>query len=126
MVFNYGYFGFGNGPVFMTNVYCDETKTTVLDCGYKTNTLSCGHAMDAGVACLGKLIVLMFTYKILQNGTLDSCKDGDVRLSGPSSAFAGRVEICIEQTWTTVCDQFWEIEEAAVVCRQLNYSAFGN
>ena len=38
---------------------------------------------------------------------------------------SGRVEICIESTWTTICDKFWDNKEASVVCRQLEFSPYG-
>ena len=55
----------------------------------------------------------------------EACPEGDVRLRGPNSAFGGRVEICIEQSWTTVCNAYWDNQDASVVCRQLGFSPYG-
>ena len=36
--------------------------------------------------------------------------------------YGGRVEICDDQTWKTVCDYRWGHKEAMVVCRQIGYT----
>ena len=49
------------------------------------------------------------------------CDDGDVRLVGGVTENEGRVEICYENHWGTICDDRWDTNEATVVCRQLGY-----
>ncbi len=54
------------------------------------------------------------------------CDDGTIRLAGGQSDFEGRVEICNNDTWWTVCDDYWDVNDTNVVCRQLGYIPKGN
>ena len=57
------------------------------------------------------------------------CHSGTIRLvSTPGSVNStfGRVEVCMNGTWGTVCDEFWGNEDASVVCHQLGFSQYGN
>ena len=53
------------------------------------------------------------------------CANGDVRLAGGTIAGQGRVEICINETWGTICDDSWDARDAGVACRALGFSRFG-
>ena len=37
----------------------------------------------------------------------------------------GRVEVCVGDRYGTVCADFWEYEDASVVCSQLGFSPYG-
>ena len=63
------------------------------------------------------------------------CEDGDVRLVGGSTQYEGRVEVCINQVWGTVCSRrysswwwnynSWGTPDSNVVCRQLGHMELG-
>ena len=54
-----------------------------------------------------------------------ACADGDLRLVGGFIPSEGRVEICINNTYGTICDDRWDEQDAAVVCTQLQFSPNG-
>ena len=63
----------------------------------------------------------MFNFVGLNSTMQSSCEDGDVRLEDGSNALEGRVEVCFNKAWGTVCDNSFSTSDADVVCRQLGY-----
>ena len=50
--------------------------------------------------------------------------NGDIRLVNGSGRFNGRLEVCLNGMWGTVCNQQFGAQDAVVVCRSLGYSRF--
>ena len=53
------------------------------------------------------------------------CIHGEVRLVEGINSLEGRVEICRNDMWGTVCHSRWDSTDAATVCRQLGLSSIG-
>jgi len=54
-----------------------------------------------------------------------NCSDGDVRLVDGTALNDGRVEICFNNAWGTICNSGFDRLDAGVICQQLGFSQFG-
>ena len=52
------------------------------------------------------------------------CTDGAVRLVGGNNTGEGRVEVCMGNSFGTICDDLWNAPDASVVCRHLGFSQY--
>ena len=123
------FYGQGSGPVYLDNVNCFGNETRLADCA-STAASSCPHSQDAGVQCRAEcksrklyLIVKRFIHVI---PCVVLCNNSDIRLAGGADQYEGRVEICFNETWGTICDGSWSTNDANVACRQLGFAATGN
>ena len=46
------------------------------------------------------------------------CNNGELR----TIAANGRIEVCFDDTWGTVCSDFWSTPDATVACRELGFA----
>lgn len=93
-----GYFGQGHGDIWMDDVDCVGNETSLLHCRHPTlGENNCGHGEDAGVVC-----------------------SATIRLINGSDQCSGRVEFHHGGQWSSAYNYNWGMNEATVVCREMN------
>ncbi|XP_072123049.1 scavenger receptor cysteine-rich type 1 protein M130-like [Mobula birostris] len=93
------HFGAGSGFVVTQDVQCNGNEATLRECKSSTwNHYAWPHSNDAGVIC--------------------SADRAPRLVYGPDEC-SGRLEVEFGKTWETVCDLHWDMEDANVVCSQL-------
>ena len=126
VAFSSSHFGFGAGDVLLNNIACNGSEMMLSQCEMDAS-VSCpnDHSSEAGVRCQGinKQYQLKYihTHFFTTVNTTGNCTYGEVRLVGGSTEYEGRVEVCINDEWGTVCDDNWGTVDATIVCKQLGY-----
>ncbi|KAM7180787.1 scavenger receptor cysteine-rich domain-containing protein SCART1-like isoform 2-T2 [Macrochelys suwanniensis] len=95
-----GYFGKGTGSVWRDTFHCKGTEPHLGYCPVTALGASlCPHDNDASVICSGH--------------------SESLRLLNGESRCDGRVEISLHGVWSRVLDDQWDMNDASVVCREL-------
>uniref|UniRef100_A0A8D0UZU1 SRCR domain-containing protein n=1 Tax=Sus scrofa TaxID=9823 RepID=A0A8D0UZU1_PIG len=102
------HFGAGSGKIVLDDVQCVGSESHLGQCMPRGGAgHNCGHLEDA-TGSPGSLFL---------NVTPGAWMA--VRLVDGTGRCSGRVEVLVQGTWGTVCDDLWDLAEATVVCRQL-------
>lgn len=129
-----------SGLIAVDNVQCGTGDDRLLEC-YSSPLLSynCTQNDLAGVTCEGEVagreailsihsiqsFACLLDMFLSWNSSTAPCQEGEVRLVGANVSNEGRVEVCLGNTWATVCDNGWANNDASVVCGQLGYPTQG-
>ena len=118
----------GVNPIWLSNVHCLGNETTLASCPHSGfGVQNCSHTEDVRVACHQSMYMpLLCGSKLwLDNQPLACSTQNALRLQDGANNRTGRVEICNNNIWGTVCDHSWGTPNAQVVCRQLGFSPLG-
>ncbi|XP_030577602.1 deleted in malignant brain tumors 1 protein-like [Archocentrus centrarchus] len=92
------FFGEGQGVIWLDNMNCLGNETSLVDCSHRSfGETNCGHREDAGVIC-----------------------SATIRLISGTDMCSGRVEVRRGERWSPVFNVNWGMNEATVVCREMN------
>uniref|UniRef100_A0A8C2BUY5 Soluble scavenger receptor cysteine-rich domain-containing protein SSC5D n=1 Tax=Cyprinus carpio TaxID=7962 RepID=A0A8C2BUY5_CYPCA len=91
------YFGNSSGQIWLTEVKCFGNESSLTECrADKWGQNICLRDLYAGVICQPR-----------------------TRLVSGINSCSGRVQVLYNGMWGTVCDDGWDLSEAAVVCREI-------
>ena len=108
---------------------CDGNELRLIDCA--SNPLAahnCLHSEDAGAVCQPapsrKNIYLSSIIGLLHQLYIHAaCTQGDIRLVAGARDSEGRVEVCNQNQWGSVCDVGWDLNDGNVACRQAGFGS---
>ncbi|XP_007502896.1 scavenger receptor cysteine-rich type 1 protein M130 [Monodelphis domestica] len=90
----------GSGPIWLDEVSCLGNESALWNCHHNGwGQHNCNHEEDVSVIC--------------SDGA-----DLTLKLGNGTSSCSGRVEVRVQNQWGTVCDDNWDKNAGAVVCRQ--------
>lgn len=86
--------------VWLDNARCNGAETSLFSCSEDTWAVhECSNIYGISVFCMPP----------------------SVRLVNGTNSYSGRVEVKHDGTWGTVCDSYWDIDDASVICRMFGF-----
>ena len=90
----------------MSSVNCTGEEARLDSCAFSAVSPGTKSRNDAGVICQAP------------ETPPANCTTGGVRLVGGETELEGRVEVCVNNAWGTVCDSTFSMDESAIICNQ--------
>ena len=136
-VLNNYYSGQRTGPIFFKHLQCDSSETSLDQCVNTSQQIihpyfyhyhyvvgvRCEHITQIG----NSNTVLIFN--ILESAMniifLTDCVEGSIHLAGGNNNTEGRIEICHNRIWGSICDHGWDTIDVEVLCYQLGFYPYG-
>ncbi len=116
------------------HVSCTGNESSISQCSMiKALRQSCQSNLPASVICQGRLLHTLYcSYSFSRHCYLpDSsfnasiCNDGAIQLVEGVDNSTGRLEVCFNKAWGTVCRHRFGSMDAQVACHQLGFPTKG-
>ena len=129
-----GLFGSSLNYSLFDNITCSENaiESSLTSCTlYSTDCLPlCPN--NIAIRCFSKLVCgyIISPQRNHSSRTLldpGNCEEeGAVQLADGAIDQEGRVEVCHDGVWGSICDEGWDKTDAYIICQQLGYPKTGN
>ena len=108
-------------PDYIVHVICQKLNDVILGENIPSERANNVSSTLQDHILLSSYFTFSPLFPLAPPNTNQTCADGAVRLQDGVTANEGRVEVCFNNIWGTVCDADWDNIDASVVCRQLGY-----